>query len=400
MRVATFVGTAFLILYLTNLALLAGPNRPWWHCAWVRRLARWIPAGALACGCLWSAGARLQLSWVVGIGAGGLSVIFIYLIAMLLSLFVTSPVHLLEMIYDVVRRARDRLEGTAAPVPVSPSRRKALRLGLAAVPALTGATAAVGLAGSASSVRLPRVTLACPDLPAALDGLTILHLTDSHIGTYRRLPDFERLLERAAQAGPDLVLVTGDICDDLQSYGDTLALIEQMRPRLGAFACLGNHEYYRGIEAVYESFGRSTIPLLVDEGREVQVGDARVHISGADDPRLMRGGRSQLQLQSSVERCQAAAGVDSFHILMSHRPAAFDYAAALGVELTLAGHTHGYQLGVGGRSLFETWYPESYIWGRYRKQDSQLYTSAGIGHWFPFRLGCPAEAPLITLEPV
>jgi predicted MPP superfamily phosphohydrolase len=42
--------------------------------------------------------------------------------------------------------------------------------------------------------------------------------------------------------------------------------------------------------------------------------------------------------------------------------------------------------------------PERYLWGKYRKGDSQLYTSAGVGHWFPFRLGCPPEAPVIVLR--
>jgi predicted MPP superfamily phosphohydrolase len=42
--------------------------------------------------------------------------------------------------------------------------------------------------------------------------------------------------------------------------------------------------------------------------------------------------------------------------------------------------------------------PERYPWGLYHKDHTQLYTTAGVGHWFPFRLGCPPEAPLFTLE--
>ncbi|RKX73418.1 MAG: hypothetical protein DRP60_11930 [Spirochaetes bacterium] len=76
-----------------------------------------------------------------------------------------------------------------------------------------------------------------------------------------------------------------------------------------------------------------------------------------------------------------------------------DFAAELGVNLTLAGHTHGGQIGVGGRSFFDWVLPYKYLWGHYTKDNgSQLYTSAGIGHWFPFRLGCPAEAPVFVLR--
>lgn len=396
MRFTISVAVTFLFLYLLNLALLAGPNRPWWHCAWIRGLARWTPAGGLVCGMLWGAGHHLRLSWVTGLGAGGLSIIAVYLIALILAQVVVGPIHLGEMMYDAVRRLGSRLTGAARPT--SPGRRRVLRLGLTAVPALTGATATLGIAGSASSVRLPRVPLVYADLPAALCGLTILHLTDSHVGTYHQLPDLECLLERASTTCPDLVVITGDVCDDLPSYRQTLALIEQVRPPLGIFGCLGNHEYYRGIDAVLGAFERSTIPLLVDRGVSVPVGNTRVYISGADDPRSMRGGGTQQRLRRSVERCQAAAPTDAFSILLSHRAAAFDYAASLGVDLTLAGHSHGSQLGIGGRSLLETRYPDSYMWGHYRKQESQLYTSAGIGHWFPFRLGCPPEAPVYILQ--
>ena len=92
------------------------------------------------------------------------------------------------------------------------------------------------------------------------------------------------------------------------------------------------------------------------------------------------------------------APADGFTILMSHRPEGLNAAAALGIPLTLAGHTHGGQFGWFGRSIFEPWLPHRYLWGKYQKDQSQLYTSAGVGHWFPFRLGCPPEAPIIVLK--
>jgi predicted MPP superfamily phosphohydrolase len=100
----------------------------------------------------------------------------------------------------------------------------------------------------------------------------------------------------------------------------------------------------------------------------------------------------------------AKALVDSperdFTLLMSHRPDAFPYAAEQGIDLTLAGHTHGGQVGFGGRSLLENAFPNSYLWGKYTLGSSHLYTSCGVGHWFPFRLGCSTEAPVIVLKSV
>jgi predicted MPP superfamily phosphohydrolase len=86
--------------------------------------------------------------------------------------------------------------------------------------------------------------------------------------------------------------------------------------------------------------------------------------------------------------------------LMTHRPDAFPPAAERDIDLMLAGHTHGGQVGFAGRSILESSLPGRYLWGKYLLGQSQLYTSCGVGHWFPFRLGCPTEAPIIELKSV
>ena len=113
---------------------------------------------------------------------------------------------------------------------------------------------------------MPVVPLRYPDLPAELEGLKILHLSDIHIGPYIQLADLEALLARAAQAAPDLVLITGDICDHNPEYLATLRLIESVPTRLGSYASLGNHEYMRGIRRIRRRFDQTSIPLLVNDG--------------------------------------------------------------------------------------------------------------------------------------
>jgi uncharacterized protein len=105
-------------------------------------------------------------------------------------------------------------------------------------------------------------------------------------------------------------------------------------------------------------------------------------------------------------------------MLLCHRPEGFDPAIDNGFDLTLSGHTHGGQLGLLGRSLLEHIRPGIGWWGAYAKQrsvteaaaaafarrtrtpggPSRLYTTSGFGHWFPFRLGCPTEMPVVVLE--
>ena len=390
-----FIAILFFVLYGLNLALLRTLNQRWWKKPRVRRTYAWMPLAALACGGIWALGARADLSWVVLAGAGLLSALFVYLAGFLIAFLVTGAGHALEKLYDLLRY---RLPGSGPPP--SPERRRFLRLALAGVPIFVTAPTTHGLISSGVAPRIPRVPLHYPNLPPPLEGLKILQISDVHIGPYRSLEDLEALMARAAAQQPDLVLVTGDVCDHLPSYLEALNIIADLQPPLGTFASMGNHEYFRfgRIEAVRRTYARTTIPLLVDQGLTLPVGGRELYLSGADDPQFMRRPEAYQKLRGFVEKSQEKAPSDAFRILMSHRSQALDYAAPLGVDLVLSGHTHGFQLGAGGRSLFDSWMPERYIWGHYQKGGSQLYTSAGVGHWFPFRLGCPPEAPLFTLQ--
>lgn len=418
MRFFPFVIGLFSAVYALDLGLLLGLHRRWWRRRWLRRLTWAVPVlGALGFAA-WNAGYRGESMALVRLGAGTVAVLFAQLLAVGLGLLLTVPLRLGEILWDACGRWHARPPAGTVPFPraqvpspeqlaaqpavqtgvASPDRRRFLRCGLAAVPLAVSAAATGGIARSGQRPRLPEVRLRFPDLPADLEGLRVLQVSDAHVGPYVDVADLRDLVARSVALAPDLVVVTGDLCDDMPRYLDCLRALEQLTPRLGTFACLGNHEYFRGIEAVRRCFDRSRIPLLVDAGLVLPVGAARLRIAGADDPRSMGDPSAVGRLRRSVERSLDGAQGGAFHLLLSHRSQAFDTAAPLGVHLTLAGHTHGFQIGLGGRSLFERWYPRHYIWGRYGSGAAQLYTSAGVGHWFPFRLGCPPEAPLFILE--
>jgi uncharacterized protein len=104
-------------------------------------------------------------------------------------------------------------------------------------------------------------------------------------------------------------------------------------------------------------------------------------------------------LSKTVRRSLAGCPDDvKTRILLSHRPEGFEEAARQGVTLTLSGHTHGAQAAFFGRSWLEWALPKSYLLGTYKNGQSHLYTSAGLGHWFPFRLNCPCEVALVVLR--
>jgi predicted MPP superfamily phosphohydrolase len=139
--------------------------------------------------------------------------------------------------------------------------------------------------------------------------------------------------------------------------------------------------------------------MMIDASTSIAVGDATIHLSAADDPARTGRFNDDAFLRRSVERAIDAMPSDAFSILMSHRPEGFDVASRHGVDLTLSGHYHGgIQVGWNGRAIIQGLMPNKHYWGHYRSGDAQLYTSGGIGHWFPFRLNCPPEAPVYVLR--
>jgi predicted phosphodiesterase len=221
----------------------------------------------------------------------------------------------------------------------SPGRRAFLEASVLALPLSTVGTSAEGFAGSDAPQRIPIVRMRYPDLHPDLDGLRILHLSDLHLGAGMRSEDLEALLERAAAEKPDLIVLTGDVADDHGELERALAIVHQHRPRLGVLAALGNHEYLHGIQTTRPIYEKSRVPLLVDRGVTLEVGQAKLYVAGVDDPFGKPEGAAKFYLRA-VARSIASAPTGSFRVLLSHRPQGFEAAAARGVELTLSGHTH------------------------------------------------------------
>lgn len=372
--------------------------RTWLHEPLVQSVQKWMPMLGLCCTLLWALGTAMQNYALIVFGASLVVFVLIGAGMTLVSLPFAIGLLLLHARGGVSRHSHPPQEGNSEHNASNMSRREFLRTVAAAMPLLSTASGLSGMARSFEAVRLPVFHLQFANLPAALQGLKICQLSDMHLGYFRGVRDMERLFERVAMQRPDLVLVTGDIADDLTLLPDTLRLLEALPAPLGVYASLGNHEYYRGIQNVRKHFDASAIPLLCNEGLALSVQNATLFIGGADDPSRSRDTDFSIFFPQTTEAALREASSDAFKILMSHRPQSFYTAVELGAQLTLAGHTHGMQIGYNGRSLFELNGSEKLLWGHYQRGASQLYTTSGVGHWFPFRLGCPPEAPMMVLE--
>jgi hypothetical protein len=385
----TIVILLFGAVYVVLLRLL---NYEWWQRRWIRWTALLLPVfGVIMLG-LWALGEYRAIDWLVYPGAVLASATFVMEVCLMLSLPVSGGLHLL-------RRLLDRFFSRKRPEPAlqREKRRVFLKAAAAALPAATVGLGVTGITGAFHDIRVYRRPIAVEGLHPDLERLRLLHLSDIHLGRYIDLDHVRQTVDDAARYRPDMVLVTGDVADDLEHLEPALLMIDELAPRLGTFVSVGNHEYFRGVRRFVDICRQSPATLLIDSARLLEAGSARVCVAGIDDPVRLSGAGPQF-FKERIDIILPSHRAADFTVLMSHRPNAFVYAAEQGIGLTLAGHTHGGQLGFGGRSLVETLAGVPYYWGHYTQGKSHLYTTAGVGHWFPFRLGCPAEAPVIELR--
>jgi predicted MPP superfamily phosphohydrolase len=284
------------------------------------------------------------------------------------------------------------------------SRRDLLRAAVVAVPPL------VTIAGTARAMdlldefRIRRLTIPLSDLPSDLDGMTIAHVSDIHVGTFTRGKTLAKIVEATNSLKPDLVLQTGDLIN--RALADLPAAIDmtnRMDSRFGQFICEGNHDLIESRDEFERRVTAAGLPVLINRSDEVRVRGTPVQILGLRWGRPGWMGRGDLRRSSdeviaaSMSEVLMQRRADAFPILLAHHPHAFDVAARNGIPLTLAGHTHGGQLhlteniGFGPR-MFRYWS------GLYQKENAALVVSNGVGNWFPLRINAPAEIVHITLR--
>jgi uncharacterized protein len=277
------------------------------------------------------------------------------------------------------------------------NRRDFLRFAGAIVPPVL----TLGLTGIAvaqlNRVRVRRFVLPIVDLPNELDGMTIAQVSDIHVGRFTNGEVLGKTLRLVNEMRADLVLLTGDLINDALADLDTgLDLTRRMEAQFGVAIIEGNHDLIENPREFETRVRDSGIPFLLDQSLIVKVRGFPVQLLGLSWTRVHGDGRDAA-IAVAVNKLLEQRRPDAFSILMAHHPHAFDAAAAADVPLTLSGHTHGGQLMLNeqlgfGPAMFRYWS------GLYRKGESQLIVSNGVGNWFPLRVNAPAEIVHLTLR--
>ncbi len=243
--------------------------------------------------------------------------------------------------------------------------------------------------------------IALPDLPDALDGLRITHLTDLHIGSVVTPDRLAGIVEITNAFEGDMIAVTGDFVDlSLNVLDDVVDAMSQLSAPLGVFFVPGNHDYLDDGPRLIRAFQDAGLRMLMNESEPFELHGCKVVISGIDYPHKKADIRPFLR--AALKQAPRRDACD-LRVLLSHHPSAFDAAAKRRIDLTLAGHTHGGQVVLSNKkgkkgSIGIASLAHRYPRGLFQRGHSYLYVNSGVGTFFPLRVNCPAEVACLTLK--
>lgn len=296
----------------------------------------------------------------------------------------------------VYRRARKTSAAHAAtPKPAaiavhSPARRRFLEQAAIALCATPFVAAAYGLLYGRLDVEATHRRIRLARLPKAFEGFRIAQLSDFHISPFMPADEIRRCVTITNQLKADLVVLTGDFLGwDPAAQGDVVQALAGLRAPYGVFGCLGNHEMETQTEeSITRLFAAQDVRILRQERASIRLGGETLNLIGVDDS------------LADLRTIKPLVLPDMVNILLCHWPGAFNRAVELGIDLMLAGHTHGGQLSLEflRRGLTLSRLETPYVRGWYEKAGAQLYVNRGIGTTgFPIRFGSSPEITVFEL---
>lgn len=333
--------------------------------------------------------------WMLGSLLGFLVAILLFLVAILL------------WIVDRVARAiswtsKRWISSSSAELP-SPDRRRFLKQTAVALTTAPFVAGVYGLFYGRLNLETTRQRIILRRLPKSFDGFRIVQLSDIHINAFMSAEEIRKYVAIANEVKADLVLLTGDYLTwESAMEGTVVQALSGLKAPFGVFGCLGNHENLTETQdSITRLFATAGIRILRQAHMPVQIGAEALNLIGVDFQSLF-GGRFDPRWPPSayLHGIEPLVTPDTANILLSHNPNTFDRAAELGIDLTLAGHTHGGQVSLEfiHPSLSPSHLITPYIRGLFQNGDAQLYVNRGIGILgVPARFGARPEITVLEL---
>jgi predicted MPP superfamily phosphohydrolase len=313
-----------------------------------------------------------------------------------------------KLVAAVAAGRRGKLQPATADDPVaadppSPSRRRFLEQTAIAASAAPFVAGAYGLLYARLNLETTHQRIRLARLPKAFHGFRIAQLSDIHIGPFMPAEEIRKYAAITNELKPDLIVLTGDYINwDPSTQGAAVEALGGLKAPFGVLGSLGNHEaWYEVEDSLLRLFATRGTRILRNECVPILAGNDALNLIGVDfESRTRMGPSGARVVRQYLEGAEHLVRPDTVNILLSHNPNAFDRAAALGIDLTLAGHTHGGQVNLEfiHPSLTPARLITDYVRGWFEKGRAQLYVNRGIGTFgIPIRFGSSPEITLFEL---
>ncbi|MBD3272203.1 MAG: hypothetical protein GF384_06680 [Elusimicrobia bacterium] len=233
-----------------------------------------------------------------------------------------------------------------------------------------------------TTTRLKPITIKTSKID---EPVTVMYLSDLHLGSPRWRPAIKPFLRAVAEYAPDFICINGDLIDS--PFPVDKALLKQFASiDIPILVTTGNHEHYYGIERVKKLLDSTGMRLLINETLVLNA----LQVIGIDDS----------DHPSQLEQALSNIIIDDqrFTLLLYHRPQGIDAAVQNNIDLMVAGHVHNGQI-FPFNLLVRIFYNP--IKGLHKRGSTHIYVSPGSGTWGPpMRLGSTNEITIFHILPV
>ena len=372
------------------------PQLKWFNWIW------WV-SSAIVYGCLFG-------SRIFGNNFTRNLLVNIFFIIMIIKLFI-ALVFLLTMLVQLLTGLFRSTPKAATGADMS--RRifaSKLALGVAAIP--LGATV-WGIVKTAYDFKIHRPKIRFSNLPQAFHGLKIVQISDIHTGSLQGNHQLQKAFDLIEAEKPDLIFFTGDIVNNRTDEAfPYIPILSQLSAPLGVFSILGNHDYgdyeqwpdaaskAENMQQMHDLHHKLGWKLLLNEHAVIEKAGEKIALIGIEN----WGANLNFKKYGKLAKAHEHTDGIPFKILLSHDPS--HYASEVkdkykDIDLTLSGHTHGFQFGVEIPGF--KWSPSQYIYpqwaGLYPNGSQYLYVNRGLGCLgYMGRIGIRPEITVITLE--
>lgn len=241
--------------------------------------------------------------------------------------------------------------------------------------------------------------------------LRVALVSDFHLGPYKQRGFATKVVKKIMALKPDIILIAGDFLAEDKKYVSFLEPLKNLSAPLGVYAVLGNHDYDDTItllseegkarsKAVTETLEVAGVEALINEGKILKHDGHEFILIGTDD---IWTGYADIQ---KAFKSEGAVALQTQHplpsILLSHNADIVERAEKLGVNLVLAGHTHGGQIRLpflGSVPKIPHALGNKYDRGLFDFGETQLFITSGLAETGPrARLLVPPEVALLEIK--